>query len=160
MILTNVPVFVNCMRGFINRQYGSLEGPCDLPVNLDQLRGRENGPDWEETNIALQQVMNDYAGSVRNDGLLRQGLSHLRRLKEKANTIMVAGNPHELGRCLEVLNMLDIGELVFLMARDRKETRGLHVRPDYPFTNPVLDQAHIIEMKDGRPVTQWRSYDG
>lgn len=127
---------------------------------IDEVRGREQGPDWEETNIALQQVMNDYAGSVRNGALLRQGLSHLRRLKEKADTTMIARNPHELMRCLEVLNMLDIGELVFLMALDRKETRGLHVRPDYPFTNPMLDQAHIIRMTDGKTLIQWRSYQG
>lgn len=127
---------------------------------IDQLRGREQGPDWEETNIALQQVMCDYAGNVRNESLLQQGLSHLRRLKEKADTTMIARNQHELWRCLEVLNMLDIGELVFIMASDRKETRGLHVRPDYPFTNPVLDQAHIIRMVDSKPVIQWRSYKG
>jgi succinate dehydrogenase/fumarate reductase flavoprotein subunit len=125
---------------------------------MDQMRGRTQGPDWEEANIALQQVMIDYAGSVRNEALLRQGLSHLRRLKKKAHTGMMAANPHELGRGLEVLNMLDLGELVFVMALDRKETRGLHVRPDYPFTNPMLDKAHIIESVKDKPVMQWRGY--
>jgi succinate dehydrogenase/fumarate reductase flavoprotein subunit len=126
---------------------------------IEQLRGREQGPDWEEANIALQQVMNDYAGSVRNEALLQQGLSHLHRLQEKADNLMLARNPHELGRCLEVLNMFDIGKLVFLMALDRQETRGLHVRPDYPFTNPVLgDQTHIIRMADGKPVIHWKNY--
>ncbi len=125
---------------------------------MDQMRGRTQGPDWEETNIALQQVMIDYAGSVRNEGMLRQGLSHLRRLKKKAHSGMLAANPHELGRGLEVLNMLDLGELVFVMALDRKETRGLHVRPDYPFTNPVLDKAHVIESVKDKPVMQWRGY--
>ncbi len=148
--------------------YAETVGTSDAEANrdkidekkslIDDLRGRENGPDWEETNIALQHVMNDYAGSVRNEALLQQGLSNIRRLKEKANTIMIARNPHELGRCLEVQNMLDIGELVFLMALDRKETRGLHVRPDYPSTNPKLDQAHIIQMRDEKPDIQWRSY--
>jgi succinate dehydrogenase/fumarate reductase flavoprotein subunit len=125
---------------------------------VDQLRGREQGPDWEEANIALQQVMKDYAGSVRNQALLQQGLSHLRRLKKKIDDRMIAKNPHELCRCLEVHNMFDIGELVFLMALDRKETRGLHVRPDYPFTNPLLDRAHIIRKTDGKPVMHWRTY--
>lgn len=127
-------------------------------IMVDQLRGRQQGPNWEEANIALQQVMNDYAGSVRNEALLQQGLSHLCRLKEKANNLMIARNPHELSRCLEVVNMFDIGELVFIMALDREETRGLHIRPDYPFTNPMLDQAHIIRTANGKPVMQWRSY--
>jgi len=123
---------------------------------INRLYGREEGPDWEEANIALQQVMYDYAGSVRNEALLRQGLSHLHRLKEKAYTTMIARNPHELGRCLEVLNLLDIGELVFIMATDRKETRALHNRPDYPFTNPLLNQFHTVRNINSKPVIQWR----
>jgi hypothetical protein len=34
------------------------------------------------------------------------------------------------------------------------------VRPDYPFTNPLLDQAHVIQMKSGRPTMEWRRYEG
>lgn len=123
---------------------------------IDQLRGRENGPDWKEANIALQQLMYDYAGSVRSETLLRQGLSHLLRIKEKVYNTMVARNPHELRRCLEVLNLLDIGELVFLAADDRKETRGLHIRPDYPFTNPMLNKYHIVKNVNDELVTEWR----
>lgn len=125
---------------------------------IDQVLGRQNGPDWEETQVALQQCMVDYAGHVRSESLLKQGLSHLRRLKEKAQTMIMARNAHELGRCLEVLNLLDLGEITFLMALDRKETRGLHVRPDYPFTNPTLNQAHIIARSKGQNAIQWRPY--
>lgn len=125
---------------------------------LDDLRGRENGPDWEETTVAMQQTMLDYAGHVRNETLLKQGLFHLRRIKEKAHKEMIARNPHELSRCLEVLNMLDLGEITFLMAMERKETRGLHVRPDYPFTNPTLNQRHIICKRDGTNIIYWKPY--
>ena len=125
---------------------------------IDQMRGRENGPDWEETIIAMQQTMSDYVGHVRNEALLMQGLNHLRRIKDKANQEMMAKNPHELSRCIEVLNMLDLGELTFIMALDRKESRGLHVRPDYPFTNPMLNQAHIISEKNGKIMIQWKPY--
>jgi succinate dehydrogenase/fumarate reductase flavoprotein subunit len=125
---------------------------------IDRLRGHTNGPDWEETQVALQQTMLDYAGHVRNESLLLQGLHHLRRIKDKARTTMVAKNPHELGRCLEVLNMLDLGEATFVMALDRKESRGLHVRPDYPFIDPTLNQAHIISRKAGKTRIEWRPY--
>jgi len=130
----------------------------DRKKMIDDLRGLEDGPDWEETNVALQQVMTDYAGKVRNEALLQQGLSHLRRLREKADTLMMARNQHELGRCLEVHNLFELGELVFLSALDRKETRGLHNRPDYPFTNPLLNRAHVIRQENGAPVTAWRRY--
>jgi succinate dehydrogenase/fumarate reductase flavoprotein subunit len=129
-----------------------------LESRIDDLRGRVNGPDWEEANIALQQVMTDYAGKVRNEARLLQGLAHLRRLRQKVDTEMMARNQHELGRCLEVDNLFDVGQLTFLAALDRKESRGLHNRPDYPFTNPLLNQAHIVRREGERPVTDWRSY--
>ncbi len=125
---------------------------------LDTMRGRANGPDWEETNIALQQTMVDYAGPVRNASLLKQGLQHLRRIKDKARNTMVSRNSHETARSLEVLNMLDIGELTFEMALDRKETRGLHNRPDYPYTDPTLNRAHIIRRADNQNILDWRPY--
>jgi succinate dehydrogenase/fumarate reductase flavoprotein subunit len=127
---------------------------------MEELRRRPNGPDWKETSVALQQVMNDYAGMVRNEALLEQGLAHLRRIKEKARGELMARSPHELWRCMEVMNMIDLGELVFVLALDRKETRGLHRRPDYPFTNPTLDQAHVVRSVAGTPWVGWRSYQG
>ena len=84
------------------------------------------------------------------------GLFHLRRIRQKALDGMIAGNPHELGRALEVLNMIDIGELVFISSMERKETRGLHIRPDYPLTNPRLNKkVLVIEKVDRKPVTKW-----
>ena len=145
-------------------QLPDLEGQntkiCEFESFIEQVRNRSHGPDWKETNIALQQVMNDYAGMVRNEALLEQGMSHLRRIREKVHCELFAKNPHELWRCLEVLNLLEIGELVFLTALDRKETRGLHRRPDYPFTNPMLDKAHVVCLTDGTPRVEWRGYQG
>lgn len=123
---------------------------------LDEIRNREVGPDWKEVNIALQQVMSDYAGLIRSATLLDAGLTHLRRLKEKACATIIARNQHELSRALEVLNLLDLGELVFIAARQRKETRGWHVRTDYPYTNPLLDKLLVIKKIDNEPITEWR----
>jgi succinate dehydrogenase/fumarate reductase flavoprotein subunit len=97
---------------------------------------------------------------VRNEALLQQGLAHLRRIKEKARDGLMARNSHELWRSLEVMNMIDLGELVFVLALDRRETRGLHRRPDYPFTDPTLDRAHVVRWVEGAPQTGWRSYQG
>ena len=70
---------------------------------------------------------------------------------------MKAQNQHELMHCLETLDLLEVGELIFITARERKETRGRHVRPDYPFTNPLLSGKLLTVKKvDGKPVTEWR----
>jgi len=139
----------------VRKNHPTIRGFARL---TDTILGRSNGPDWEETTIAMQQTMLDYAGKVRYEALLKQGLAHLRRLREKAQTTLQARNPHELARSLEVLNMLEISELTFLMALNRKESRGLHVRPDYPYTDPTLNQAHTIRRYKGKIKLDWRVY--
>lgn len=124
---------------------------------IDELRKRENGPDWREVNIALQQVMSDYAGFVRSKNMLEAGLTHLDRLKKEASTTMIARNRHELMRALEVINLLELGELVCIAAGERKETRGWHERKDYPYKDPLLDKQLAVKKVDGKPVTYWRS---
>jgi len=79
-------------------------------------------------------------------------------LKKKAYATMIAKNQHELIRCIEVLNLLDLGELMFISMRERKETRGQHVRSDYPFTNPLLNKWLVIKKVEGNPVTEWREF--
>jgi succinate dehydrogenase/fumarate reductase flavoprotein subunit len=137
-------------------QIETVEAKINEDIRLfDDIRNREVGPEWKEVNITLQQIMDDYAGSIRSETLLKAGLTYLQRLKEKASTTMLAKNQWELIRCLEVLNLLDIGELVFITARERKETRGRHIRPDFPVTNPMLNRLLLVRKVDGKPVIKW-----
>lgn len=122
-----------------------------------EIRGRGVGADWQEVSCALQQLMQDYAGAVRSGSMLEAGLSHLRRLKGKARHSLTAATPWELVRCLEVLNLLELGELVFVAALERKETRGGHIRRDYPVTDPMLDRRRLFVKRVGdKIVTEWR----
>jgi succinate dehydrogenase/fumarate reductase flavoprotein subunit len=122
---------------------------------LDELLVRRDGPGWKEVNIALQQIMQDYASVKRTAHLLEAGLRYIRRLKEKTLQTVMAVNQHELMHCLEVLDLIEVGEALFVAADERKETRGLHQRPDFPFTNPVLDKFLIVKKVDVQPVTEW-----
>ncbi|MDP2647089.1 MAG: FAD-binding protein [Desulfobacterales bacterium] len=124
--------------------------------SLTSMRARTVGPDWEEVNIALQHTMLDYAGFVRSETLLDAGLRHLRRIRDKAHATMIACSQHDLVRGLETLNLLDLGELVFMAAKERKETRGLHVRADYPYANPLLDATLVVKKSGGVTVTEWK----
>jgi len=123
---------------------------------LDSIRGRETGASWQEVLIALQHIMLDYAGPVRSEPILTAGLSHLRRLREKAHSVMMAKNAHELMHCLEVLNLADVGESVFVTALERKESRGSHRRADYPFTNTLLSKMLVCRKIGGKSVAEWR----
>ena len=124
---------------------------------INILQERKHGPDWRDANTALQHTMNDYAGVPRSRTMLEAGLAHLRLLKEKAFNTMKATNRWELTRCLEVLNLFEIGELVFTGALERKESRGLHQRTDYQFTDPLLNNKILVAKKvDGKPILEWR----
>jgi succinate dehydrogenase/fumarate reductase flavoprotein subunit len=119
---------------------------------------RHSGPNWREANVGLQQIMNDYAGVlVRSETLLKAGLKYFRDLKEKVLGTMAAKNSHGLMRCTEVLDLMECGEAIFLTALERKETRALHRRSDFPFTNPLLqDKFLTIRQIDGDVRTEWR----
>jgi len=125
---------------------------------VKELQTRTQGPDWRDANLALQQTMSDYAGLIRSEAMLTAGLNHLRRLKEKAQRTIRAKNRWELTRCLEVLNLYGLGELVFLAALERKESRGLHNRSDYPYTDPLLnDKLLSVKQVEGKPAVEWRN---
>lgn len=125
---------------------------------LKEIRKRKGGPTWWEVNIALQQIIRDYAGEIRSEAMLEAGLGHLRRLRDKALNTVIANDHHELVRCLEVMNLLEMGELVFIAADDRKETRGFHVRSDYELPNPRLNnKVHVVKKINGKPVTDWQA---
>ena len=124
---------------------------------VEAFQKRNWGPSWKDANIALKQVIRDYAGSVRSETMLKAGLNHLRRLKDKVYNTMKAGNRWELTRCIEVLNLYDLGELMFLGALKRKESRGFHHRIDYPYTDPLLNnKVLIVKQVNEKPVLEWR----
>ncbi len=135
---------------------GTRAGIDSQKARLARLQSPKDGITWQEVNAALEQLMNDYAGPVRSETMLEAGRTYLARLKEKALAGLQARDGHELVRCLEVLNLLDIGQLVFAASLERKETRGSFVRQDYPFTNPALGNKVLVCKKDGdRTVTEW-----
>jgi succinate dehydrogenase/fumarate reductase flavoprotein subunit len=132
----------------------------EIAKRIDLLRkitSRTDGASWKEVNIALQQIMQDYAGTVRTESLLKAGITHLKRLKKKAYETIYSRDQHELMRCIEVLNLIDIGQIVCEAILERKETRGKYSRQDYPFANPQLNNKVLVckRVKD-KMALAWR----
>lgn len=146
------------------KSVASFEKAEDSSIVQEKLKlyasfmNRENSATWKEANTALQQIMTDYCGiEVRSEAFFAVGLKYLGDLKEKIISDMQAANSHELMRCVEVLDLLQVGELVFKTARERKETRGKHVRIDHPYTNPLNDHKFItVHQTEGTPIIEWR----
>ena len=103
---------------------------------------RKSGAHWMEVNSTLNQIMDKYVSvkNVRSETLLKSAYKYLTDLKRYAVEQMKAENSHELVRCLEVLDLLDLGQATALCSENRKESRGMYNRRvDYPFTNPLMN---------------------
>jgi succinate dehydrogenase/fumarate reductase flavoprotein subunit len=116
-----------------------------------QTLRNSQGVDWQEAELALQNIMDYYAGSVRSDLMLRRGVERLQDLKQK--TSFRAASPHELGRCLEVRSIIDNAEMIMRASLERKESRrapyGFY-RADYPEQDDRNWLAFLAVKLDGQ----------
>ena len=150
----------------------TAKGSADLASNpairakmelLSSFMSRNIGAEWQEANIALTQIMSDYANvgpyNVRSETLLKAGLGYLAQLREETNASMKASCSHTLMRAAEVLDLFDCAECIMRSALERKETRGNHKRSDYTFTNPLLadKMLDVTRKDDGSVVTSCRN---
>jgi succinate dehydrogenase / fumarate reductase flavoprotein subunit len=88
-----------------------------------------------QVQYALQDMMQDLVGIVRNEAEMKKAIEGLRGLQARAAKVGVGGhreyNPgwHS---SLDLFNLLTISEAVARSALDRRESRGGHFREDYP----------------------------
>ena len=125
------------------------------------LLERPRGATWKEANLALQQLMDSYAAAgphrLRSATLLNAGLKYLADLRRDAEAQIKAEDPHSLMRAIETLDLMDNGEIVMHAALERKESRDLHRRSDYTFTNTLLaDKFVTVRKQNGSVIKEWR----
>lgn len=149
-------------------EYRSREFSAGEPENAEErmafysaIYERSTGASWQEANFALQQIMTEYADCgphrLRSDSMLAAGIKYLGDLRRKIEKEMFVSDAHELMRAAEVINLLDLGQALMISARERKESRGRHLRADYTFTNPLLRDKFLRIWKEGDSVkTAWR----
>ena len=85
-----------------------------------QSINEEEGLTWQEVNIELNQIMEEYKKYVagfnppgKRDKMSFTGLQNcLDQLAKLKKAKMKANDPHELVRCNEVMNLIDVGELM------------------------------------------------
>src|SRR5260370_23059085 len=113
---------------------------------------RGNGDSTYDVHRDLQETMQNYVGIFRSEADLKQGLSEIQSLKERASKVHVDGsrlfNPGwHLGRDLK--SMLTVSEAVALSALERKESRGAHSRIDFPKYDEQWSKLTNIISHDG-----------
>lgn len=103
--------------------------------------------------------MHDYAGIeyVCSETMLLAGETYLKDLEMQAKHSVACHSSHELMRALEAFDLLLLGKLVCKTVKGRKETRGMHVRSGYTFTNPLLDGMFLtVRLGQGQDALAWR----
>ena len=98
----------------------------------------EAGENPYSVHQALQEVMQDLVGIIRNEAELKAALDRIRDLEDKVALVSVEGHrQYNPGwhLAIDLHNMLVVSESVARAALERKESRGGHTRDDYPMTD-------------------------
>lgn len=139
----------------------------DLPIIKEkfdwynEIVSKKNGAHWMEVNSTLNQIMDKYVSvkNIRSETLLKSAMKYLSDLKRYASEQLKAENSHELVRSLEVMDLIDLGLATAYCSENRKESRGMAHRVDYPFTNPLMgNKFQTIHLdENGQPVMEFRN---
>jgi succinate dehydrogenase / fumarate reductase flavoprotein subunit len=105
---------------------------------------------------ALQDMMQDLVGIVRQEKEMLQALERIEQLKARAQRVGVSGNrEYNPGwhTAIDLNNLLTVAEIVTMAALERKESRGAHFRDDYPAKDNKFGSCNIVIRKgaDGEP---------
>src|SRR5262249_25541619 len=124
------------------------------PFERGAAGGDGEGP--YKIQYALQKVMQDNVGIVRNQVDMREALIAIGELKERADKVAVVGNrEYNPGwhTALDLQNLLTVSEVITMSALERTESRGGHFREDHPDKDPAQSKFNLVVAKgaDGRP---------
>lgn len=146
-------------RGFEEARLGREETE-GIQHRLDQwARKKAGGIRPPEIRRKLRRIMWEHCGVERDARGLEAGMKELERLKndvlprmtieEKTPDGSFGAYPRELLDALELGMMMELGKLVLASALFRKESRGHHLRSDYPST--FADPMHTMVEKGKGP---------
>ncbi len=130
--------------------------------HYSQLLSNEIGtasPTWKEAITTVQQITWDYCGSgVVSEELFEVGLTHLRRMRQKMNTLQCP-SAHDFMRCLGAENVACNAELAMICGREKRESRGPVKYVDYPEMDHKYDGCYVaIQQVDGKPQVFTRAH--
>ena len=103
-----------------------------------------------QVQYALQEMMQELVGIVRNETEMQRALGCLTSFGERARRAGVGGHrEYNPGwhAALDLHNLLTVSEAITRAAIERRESRGGHFREDYPDKDPDFATFNIITRK-------------
>lgn len=142
----------------------------DRPADKDWLLGEaraekervfrpleaEDGISQQKFESAIRQVMNYYMGYVRSRKGMEAALAKL-ALVESSQADVMAANLHELMRAHESFHLLRTCQLATAASLERRETRFVYRRSDYPDQDATYDgKMLVVSRGEAGPRLEWR----
>lgn len=122
-----------------------------VPEKLTPLLGKEGSVKPVQLVRALQKILWKSAGLVRNAAGLEKALKELSSLEEQAMHVSIADTPvfnTDLQDFVELGFMLTTARLIITAALARRESRGAHLRDDFPEEGGEEWKKNIILSRD------------
>ncbi len=135
----------------------NLKMPTDLMERYTAPLRLHQGYSHEVFANAVQHIMTEHAGPVRDHHSIMTGLRKIRRLNGMFDQVR-ASDCHELMRALETKSLLSIGEALMEAAMFRTESRfaPFHFRLDYPETDAQWHGMVVVTQQQGTLRTAFR----
>jgi|WetSurMetagenome_2_1015567.scaffolds.fasta_scaffold02199_7 fumarate reductase (CoM/CoB) subunit A len=137
----------------------------DVKDQLDEEKTRVFRPMERRSDIRpiavmrnLQHVLGKYFGWAKNEKDLTAGLKEILRIREEQfPQISLSSRTKRFNlewiKALEVENLIDTAEIMFEAALQRKETRTMYVRDDYPDQDDKNWLKHLVVKKQSGRMT-------
>jgi succinate dehydrogenase / fumarate reductase flavoprotein subunit len=112
--------------------------------------GRDGAEGPYAVQYALQDMMQEQVGIVRQEREMLQALEHIEELKTRAARVGVQGHrEYNPGwhTAVDLNNLLIVSEIVTKAALERKESRGAHFRDDFPAKDEKFSSFNIVIRK-------------
>ena len=133
---------------FVDLPADAADGVVKLLAQLREGEGTEN---VAEIRKALQETMDRNAQVFRTEETLQTALADIAVLRTRYPNVRI----HDRGRrfntdlleAVELGFLLDLAEIVVVSAINRKESRGAHMRDDYPTRDDVNFMQHTMAYR-------------
>ena len=137
----------------------------DIAATLEGLLANRDGEPAARLREEMQDVMQDEVGIFRDGKGMERALTKIRELQERYRRVVVMDKGKRFNTDLleawELKNLLDLAELTTVSGINRTESRGAHMREDYPDRNDAEWMKHTMayRLEDGsidlryKPVT-------
>ncbi|MFB2599381.1 succinate dehydrogenase flavoprotein subunit [Herbiconiux sp. P17] len=134
--------------------------PSPAKAIVDLVASLRNGTGTERISAIrkeLQDEMDKNAQVFRTDESLAAVTATIHRLRERYRNIQVQDKGKrfntDLLEAIELGFLLDLAEVVVFSARNRQESRGGHMRDDYPKRDDETYMKHTMAYLSGDPLS-------